>query len=86
MAHRPRVASRPGVASLALLPMAATVLVAYLGSMLWTLAVSFTSSRTFPAADFVGLAQYQRLFDNERWSQACTTWRCTGCCSSWPAS
>lgn len=70
MPSRPRVASRPGVASLALLPMAATVLVVYLGSMLWTLAVSFTSSRTFPAADFVGLAQYQRLFDNERWSQA----------------
>jgi len=70
MPSRPRVASRPGVASLALLPMVATVLVVYLGSMLWTLAVSFTSSRTFPAADFVGLAQYQRLFDNERWSQA----------------
>jgi glucose/mannose transport system permease protein len=58
------------VASLALLPMAATVLVVYLGSMLWTLAVSFTSSRTFPAADFVGLEQYRRLLDNERWSQA----------------
>ncbi|MBL8313821.1 MAG: sugar ABC transporter permease [Rubrivivax sp.] len=70
MPTRPRVTSRPGVASLALLPMAVTVLVVYLGSMLWTLAVSFTSSRTFPAADFVGLEQYQRLFDNERWSQA----------------
>ncbi|HRD97721.1 MAG TPA: sugar ABC transporter permease [Rubrivivax sp.] len=70
MSSRPRVASRSGVASLALLPMAVTVLVVYLGSMLWTLAVSFTSSRTFPAADFVGLEQYQRLFDNERWSQA----------------
>ncbi len=70
MSRRPRVTSRPGVASLALLPMAATVLVVYLGSMLWTLAVSFTSSRTFPAADFVGLEQYQRLLDNERWSQA----------------
>jgi glucose/mannose transport system permease protein len=50
--------------------MAATVLVAYLGSMLWTLGVSFTSSRTFPPPTSSGLDQYQRLFDNERWSQA----------------
>ncbi len=51
----------------ALLPMALTVLVAYIGSMLWTLRVSFTSSRTFPTDRFVGLSQYERLFDNERW-------------------
>ena len=70
MARRPRVSSHRWVASLALLPMVATVLVAYLGSMLWTLGVSFTSSRTFPSANFVGLDQYQRLLDNERWSQA----------------
>jgi glucose/mannose transport system permease protein len=47
--------------------MALTVLVAYLGTVLWSLRVSLSSSRTFPADDFVGLAQYQRLFDNERW-------------------
>ena len=70
MSSRPRVASRRWAASLALLPMAATVLVAYLGSMLWTLVVSFTSSRTFPSTDFVGLDQYQRLLDNERWLHA----------------
>jgi glucose/mannose transport system permease protein len=51
----------------ALLPMAATVIVAYLGSVLWTLRTSFTSSRTFPNDHFVGMAQYERLFDNERW-------------------
>jgi glucose/mannose transport system permease protein len=51
----------------ALLPMAATVLMAYIGSVLWTLRTSFTSSRTFPSDDFIGLAQYERLFDNERW-------------------
>jgi len=51
----------------ALLPMALTVLVAYLGTVLWSLRVSLSSSRTFPADDFVGLAQYERLFDNERW-------------------
>lgn len=51
----------------ALLPMALTVLVGYLGTVLWSLRVSFSSSRTFPADDFVGLMQYERLFDNERW-------------------
>lgn len=51
----------------ALLPMAATVLVAYIGSVLWTLRTSFTNSRTFASSQFVGLAQYERLFDNERW-------------------
>jgi len=51
----------------ALLPMALTVIVAYLGTVLWTLKVSFTSSRTFASDNFVGMAQYTRLFENERW-------------------
>lgn len=58
---------RQGIVWLALLPMAITVLVAYLGTVLWTLKVSFTNSRTFPSDEFVGLAQYERLFDNDRW-------------------
>ncbi|RQO61830.1 sugar ABC transporter permease [Paucibacter sp. KBW04] len=51
----------------ALLPMAITVLLGYLGAALWSLRISFTSSRTFPADDYVGLLQYERLFENERW-------------------
>ncbi|MBP6338716.1 MAG: sugar ABC transporter permease [Vitreoscilla sp.] len=51
----------------ALLPMALTVLVGYLGTALWSLRVSLSSARTFPQDDFVGLAQYERLFDNDRW-------------------
>ena len=51
----------------ALLPMALTAIVGYLGSVLWSLKISFTSSRSFPSDNFVGLAQYVRLFDNERW-------------------
>jgi glucose/mannose transport system permease protein len=50
--------------------MALTVLVGYLGTVLWSLRVSLSSSRTFPQHDFVGLAQYERLFDNERWLHA----------------
>ena len=51
----------------ALLPMALTAIVAYLGTVLWTLRISMSSSRTFTSDTFVGLAQYERLFDNERW-------------------
>ena len=54
-------------AYIALIPMALTVLAAYLGTMLWTARVSVSSSRTFPASDFVGASQYVRLFNNERW-------------------
>ena len=52
---------------LALLPMALVAIVGYLGSALSTLRISLTDSRTFPHGHFIGLAQYQRLFDNERW-------------------
>lgn len=51
----------------ALLPMAATVIVAYLGTVLWSLKISFTNSRTFPSDELVGFAQYVRLFNNDRW-------------------
>jgi glucose/mannose transport system permease protein len=51
----------------ALLPMALTVFVCYIGAALWTLRLSFTASRSFPSGRFVGLAQYERLFHNERW-------------------
>jgi len=51
----------------ALLPMALTVLLAYVGGALWTLRTSFTAARTFPSDKFIGAAQYVRLFDNERW-------------------
>ncbi len=50
----------------ALIPMALTVLVGYLGTVLWSLKTSFTNSRTFPTDNFVGMTQYTRLFDNER--------------------
>lgn len=51
----------------ALLPMLGAVVFGYLGCTLWSLRVSMSSARTFPKDDFVGLAQYERLFTNERW-------------------
>ena len=63
---RPRLRVRYPAAYLALLPAAVIVVVAYLGCMLWTARLSFTNSKLLPKLDWVGLAQYQRLFENER--------------------
>ena len=51
----------------ALLPMLLTVCVGYLGSFAWTFYVSLTSSRSIATSKLVGMAQYERLFGNERW-------------------
>ncbi|MCG7394719.1 sugar ABC transporter permease [Microvirga sp. ACRRW] len=53
-------------AALALLPTALIVLVVYIGCMLWTVRLSFTSSTLLPKLDWVGFAQYSRLFMNDR--------------------
>ena len=53
-------------AALALLPTALIVLVVYIGCMLWTVRLSFTSSTLLPKLDWVGLTQYSRLFANDR--------------------
>ncbi|MDE2251687.1 MAG: sugar ABC transporter permease [Gammaproteobacteria bacterium] len=47
--------------------MALAAVVVYLGSFLWSLRISLTGSRSLPLHDYVGLAQYQRLFANDRW-------------------
>ncbi|MEI8325796.1 MAG: sugar ABC transporter permease [Betaproteobacteria bacterium] len=67
MKIKPKQLLRQFITWTALLPMAATVLVAYLGTVLWSIKVSMSNSRTFPSDEYVGLAQYARLFDNERW-------------------
>ena len=51
---------------MALLPTILIVLVVYIGCMLWTVRLSFTSSTLLPRLDWVGMAQYARLFVNDR--------------------
>ncbi|WP_246667079.1 carbohydrate ABC transporter permease [Agrobacterium sp. T29] len=48
-------------------PMVATAIVVYLGCTVWTVVYSFTSSRLLPKAEWVGLAQYERLWSARRW-------------------
>ena len=42
-------------------------LVCVYGYILWTAVLSLTPSRLLPNYEFAGLAQYDSLFDNERW-------------------
>nr|WP_077034772.1 sugar ABC transporter permease [Pelomonas sp. KK5] len=48
--------------------MAVTVLVVYIGTLFWSARISVSSSKVFPRDDFVGLSQYEKLFENERWA------------------
>lgn len=51
----------------ALLPLAITALLAYVGSVIWSIRISLSSSKLFPRDDWVGLMQFERLFETDRW-------------------
>jgi glucose/mannose transport system permease protein len=51
----------------ALLPMGVCVLVAYVGSILWTLRISVSNSKMLPRNDWAGFSQYINLFGSDRW-------------------
>ncbi|MFM6991122.1 MAG: carbohydrate ABC transporter permease [Rhodoferax sp.] len=51
----------------ALLPLAITTLLAYVGSVLWSIRIAFSNSKMLPKDDWVGLAQFERLFNTDRW-------------------
>jgi glucose/mannose transport system permease protein len=52
----------------ALLPLAVTALLVYVGSVLWSIRISLSSSKLFPRDDWVGLDQFVRLFETDRWT------------------
>ncbi|WP_255449596.1 carbohydrate ABC transporter permease [Shimia ponticola] len=52
---------------IASIPMALTAIVIFVGCTLWTVAYSFTGSRLLPRWRWVGLDQYDRLWDTDRW-------------------
>jgi glucose/mannose transport system permease protein len=57
---------RQAPAALALLPAAVIVVAIYIGAMIWTVRLAFSSSKMLPVFDFVGLQQFERLFATER--------------------
>jgi glucose/mannose transport system permease protein len=57
-------------AKVAATPMILTTLVVFVGCSLWTVIYSFSASRALPVNEFVGLAQYDRLFNTSRWAKS----------------
>jgi len=55
------------MSNLGTMPAWGVVLLAYVGTGLWSLNVSLTSSKIIPNSDYVGLDQYARLFSTARW-------------------
>jgi glucose/mannose transport system permease protein len=53
---------------LTMVPVFAIVAVVFVGGLLWTIAISFTASRSVPDWTFVGLDNWWRLFRNARWT------------------
>lgn len=54
-------------AKIAALPMILTALVVFLGGSIWTIVHSFTNSKLLPKLQFVGIDQYERLWNSRRW-------------------
>ncbi|MCQ2031283.1 MULTISPECIES: carbohydrate ABC transporter permease [Stutzerimonas] len=52
---------------LVLAPSMLIVLVGFYGYIFWTFLLSFTNSRFMPSYKWVGLLQYERLWNNDRW-------------------
>ncbi len=72
MAHtgRPNPYFKNLNAKLAATPMILTALVIFVGCSAWTVIYSFSASRSLPVNEFVGLAQYERLFRTSRWDKS----------------
>src|ERR1700754_5056986 len=74
MAHarRPFGLFRNLNAKIAAIPMMLTVIVVFVGCTVWTVIYSFTDSKLLPSQNFIGVAQYQRLFTTDRWNASIT--------------
>lgn len=58
------------MAVLAITPLWLIALFVYVGTVLWTVQLSFTDSRIMPSSDYVGFAQYTILAGNSRWNRS----------------
>lgn len=63
---------RASPAALTLAPSIVVLLIAVYVFIGWSIVISFTNSKFAPNYDFVGLAQYARLWDSDRWNVAVT--------------
>ncbi len=68
-------------AKVAAIPMILTALCVFTGGTTWTVVYSFTNSRLLPRAKFVGLDQYERLWNTNRWIVSIENLLIYGICS-----
>ncbi len=66
-AKRPNSLFRNLAGKIASIPMVLTAVVIFVGCTLWTVAYSFTGSKLLPRWRWVGLDQYDRLWETDRW-------------------
>ena len=69
------------MAKIAAIPMILTALCVFVGGTLWTVVYSFTSSKLLPKAKWVGLDQYERLWNTNRWIVSIENLMIYGICS-----
>ena len=67
VARRPNFLTRYTQAKIASIPMFLVVLGVFVGGTIWTIVFSFTRSASLPTTNFIGWAQYTRLFNTTRW-------------------
>ena len=68
MSHkRPNQLFRNKSAKIAAIPMIVTALFVFVGGTAWTIVYSFTKSGLLPSLKWVGLQQYERLWDTKKW-------------------
>ena len=66
---------------IAALPMVFTAIGVFVIATLWTVYHSFTNSRMLPKSEFIGLAQYERLWSSDRWYMSIENLAIYGICS-----
>ena len=64
---RPNFLFRNKTAKIAAIPMILTALFVFVGGTAWTVTYSFTKSGLLPKLKWVGFAQYDRLWNTQKW-------------------
>ena len=67
VSKRPNFLFQNLASKIASIPMILTAVVIFVGRTLWTVAYSFTGSGLLPRWRWVGLDQYERLWETDRW-------------------
>jgi glucose/mannose transport system permease protein len=78
---RPDWLTRFAAAKIASAPMFMVVIGAFIGCSIWTIVFSFTRSAALPTYNFIGWAQYERLFHTVRWTISVKNLAIYGVCS-----